>query len=285
MDGHLPASKARRAEATAASTSSRVASATRAIVAPVAGLGSSYVPPSEASRQSPPIRSCVFAITEVVLIRAAFLLDPLEYRCDALPHTDAHRRETVTPPAPTQFVEQRRYDARAARPERMPERNRSAVGVGRAGIETDVAHARNRLRGKRLVDFRHVELGDSDAGARQRGARSRNRPQPHDVRSNARRRTAEQPGHRREPQTPRRLRFAEEDGRRAVVDARRVARRDGAAGFKGRIQLPAAREGRFRPGVLVRRDEALVSPSVSYRNAYQLVGERAAFHRRLTLHL
>ena len=103
----------------------------------------------------------------------------LEQRSDALADTDAERREAVAAVAPTQLVEQRDDEARAAHPERMPERDRAAVHVDLLLVEAELPHDREALRRERLVELDEVEIGYGDAAALEQLLHGRDRPDAH----------------------------------------------------------------------------------------------------------
>ena len=67
--------------------------------------------------------------------------------------------------APRAFigVEQRAEDARAARADRVAERDRAAVDVDARGVELEPADARERLRGERLVQLDEIEVVDASS--------------------------------------------------------------------------------------------------------------------------
>jgi hypothetical protein len=64
-----------------------------------------------------------------------------------------------------QFAERGQYEPRPAHPQRMPERDRAAVRVDLLGVvgKPKLAQDRERLRGKRFVEFDYVDVAKSDS--------------------------------------------------------------------------------------------------------------------------
>ena len=108
---------------------------------------------------------------------------------DTLADADAHRGKTVAAAGAAQGVHQRGEDAGTAGAERVAQRDSTAVDVHLGGIELQLAHARDGLRRKRLVQLDQIELRRGDArrarapcGWREPGrgpcSSDRHRPQP-----------------------------------------------------------------------------------------------------------
>ena len=76
----------------------------------------------------------------------------------ALSDPDAERRQAVAAPAPAELVQERDDESRTAHPERVPDRDRTAVHVDLLLVEAEVAAHRQALRGKRLVELDEVEI-------------------------------------------------------------------------------------------------------------------------------
>ena len=150
---------------------------------------------------------------------------PLEQRRLALADPDAQRREAVAAAAPAQLVHQRHHQPRAAHPQRMAERDRSAVDVDALGVDSQLAHDGHALRRERLVQLDQVDVADRDAGALEQLSHRRDRPDAHHARINAgggaaaeggqrRRRRARRPAPRLRSRAPRRRRSCRSSCRR-----------------------------------------------------------------------
>ena len=131
------------------------------------------------------------------------------------------------------------HQPRAARAERMTERNRATVRV-HAGViicHTEISQHGEPLRGERFIEFNHVHLAEGQAGECEHFARSRRWPKTHDARRDARARHAHHAGARREA-VFRSRDFAREQQRAGtVVNARCVTRSHGAIGAHDRFQF------------------------------------------------
>src|SRR4051794_26302189 len=107
----------------------------------------------------------------------------------------------------------------------MAHGDRAAVDVDLLHVEPHVAHEAQDDRGEGLVDLDEVELLDADARLGQRLARGRGRAGQHDRRVGAAHRGGEDACLRLHPEVLARLLVADGQQRRAVDDARAVARR------------------------------------------------------------
>src|SRR5512132_2960961 len=76
----------------------------------------------------------------------------------------AHRHDAVFLSAALQSVRDRRRANRARRAERMAERDRAAERIDLRGVEVELAHDGERLRGERLVELDPVDVLLPDAG-------------------------------------------------------------------------------------------------------------------------
>src|SRR6185295_284502 len=76
----------------------------------------------------------------------------------ALAAARADRRHAEPAAAAAQLVHERHQDARAARPDRVAQRNRAAVHVHLRLVHPEHAHGVERHRGERLVDLEQVDL-------------------------------------------------------------------------------------------------------------------------------
>src|ERR1700738_4450737 len=83
---------------------------------------------------------------------------PLDQHRHPLHTADAHRPQADRPVALLQTVDQRRHDPGSGHPERMPERDRSALRVELAlDVDPELVADREDLRGERLVELDHVD--------------------------------------------------------------------------------------------------------------------------------
>src|SRR6185437_14941999 len=92
--------------------------------------------------------------------------DALDDERNALPDADAHRAQRVAAPRALELVHRRRDEPRAARAERMAERDRATVGIHARIVvgEAMVARDGQRLCRERLVQLDHVHLREVEAG-------------------------------------------------------------------------------------------------------------------------
>jgi len=132
---------------------------------------------------------------------------PFQDHGDPLPHPDAHGAERVPAAGLLQLVHGRRYQPGTARPQRMPDRDRSAVRVDvlRVVRQPQVARHRQCLRGKRLVQLDHIHGTHRQPGLCQHLAGGRSRRESHDPGSDSRRRSPHHARFRRQPILFRRL--------------------------------------------------------------------------------
>src|SRR6185369_9193700 len=82
-----------------------------------------------------------------------------------LADADAKRRDSSLRLPAAHLMQHRHHDAAPRRPERMSQRDRSAVDVELGVVEPKLALTGERLRGERLVDLDEIEIGDLPAGA------------------------------------------------------------------------------------------------------------------------
>src|SRR4051795_9754833 len=108
--------------------------------------------------------------------------DALDEHCEALADPDAQGRETTPRILALHPPEQRDGQPRTAAAERVPESDRTAVGVDRLDVEPQPADTGQHLRSERLVDLDGVKIVGGPAGARERLLAGRHRTQTHQVR-------------------------------------------------------------------------------------------------------
>src|SRR5512132_2775514 len=203
-----------------------------------------------------------------------------EERRLALTHAHAHRRQPVAPAAAAELVEQRHDEARPSHPERVPERNRTAVDVHLFGIQPQLADHHGALRSEGLVQLDQVDLVTLDAGTSQRLAHGRDRPDPHHAWVDTGNASAHERTERLRAERLRLLLRGDHYRSGAVVDPGRVAGCDRAAFAEGGLQRCQLRLGCVRPRMLVAlglpyRDELV-------RETPRLVGRSPALLRLQT---
>src|SRR6476661_7701226 len=81
-----------------------------------------------------------------------------------LADADAHRRHAVAAAAPAQLVQEGDDEARAAHPQRVPERDRAAVHVHPGRIEAELADHGEALGGEGLVQLDEIDVVAGDPG-------------------------------------------------------------------------------------------------------------------------
>src|SRR5918993_5277862 len=184
------------------------------------------------------------------------LSQSLDQERDAEDAADAERREAAPCAAPLHLVEQRRRDAHPRAADGVAEREGAAVDVEARGVEPQLAVARDDLRGEGFVQLDEVDLVEpqllsfEQAGDRGDGADA------HHLRRDARELVIDDARQRlRAPARFAQGFLAEDDQRRrAVRDARRVARRHGAFLREDGRELAQRLDARLGARVLVARE-------------------------------
>src|ERR671935_1415368 len=169
-------------------------------------------------------------------------------------HADAERRQPVTNVRPLlEAVRELRQQAHAGRGERVPTGDRAPVRVEPlvVGIYAHPVAPRQHLHGERFVQLEQADLVERETGLLEHPLRSRNRPDPHQLRLDAGKRERDEAHLRLEPELGGRVLGGEECGGCAVGETRGVAGRDAAAGTKRRAQVREALERRVRAQELV----------------------------------
>jgi hypothetical protein len=126
-------------------------------------------------------------------------------------------------------VKQRDDEPRAAHPERVADRDRTAVDVDALLVDPELAHDRERLRGEGLVELDEVDVVDGHAGPVEQLAHGGHRPDAHHRWVDPDDRRADERAQRLDPKVARPLLARDHERRGAVVDPARVAGRDRAA--------------------------------------------------------
>src|SRR3954469_10838009 len=145
-----------------------------------------------------------------------------------LPAADARRGEAALLAASAQFEHHREQQPRAARTERMAERDRAAVDVDLVAREAELFLDREILARERFVHFDEIDVVERQAGLRQRPARCRRRSHAHQRRIDAGRRPRDQPADRLQLMPVDRFARREDQRRAAVDDAAGIAGSDRA---------------------------------------------------------
>src|ERR1700761_1065784 len=80
----------------------------------------------------------------------------LQQQCDPLAAADAQRDQAELEVPALHLVEDLGGDRRSGGADRMPERDRAAVGVDPLLVEAEIVDHRERLGGERLVELDHL---------------------------------------------------------------------------------------------------------------------------------
>src|SRR6478752_7273012 len=155
--------------------------------------------------------------------------DVLEHDGEALPDTDADARHAPAPAGALEVAGEGAEDAAARGPEGVPDGDGATVPVDDLGVDRPGVEACERLGGEGLVEFDGGDVVPADAGPGEGGV-GRLDGRVAEVLGLERARAATgDAGDRVEADLVAGGLAAEEDRRCAVVERRRVARRDGAS--------------------------------------------------------
>ena len=152
-----------------------------------------------------------------------------------------------------QLADGGREEARAAGPQWMAERDGAAVGVHVSGIVGQAERAQHgqSLRREGLIELDDVHPVQAQAGACEQLAHGGDRSEPHHPRGDSGGGAPYHAGQRCETVAGGGGLGGEQDGARAVIDSRGVARGDSAAGFDDRPEGSEGFEGGGGTRVLV----------------------------------
>ena len=128
--------------------------------------------------------------------------------------------------------------------------------MSRSVVDPELARDRDRLRRERLVQLDEIDVADREPGAVEQLAHRGHRPDPHHARVDAGDRRGDERAERLDAERARLLLRGDDDGSRTVVQARRVAGRDRAAGAERRLQRRELLECRLGTRMLVARQLA-----------------------------
>src|SRR6266404_5652621 len=185
-------------------------------------------------------------------------LDPLEDRGNALAAADTLGGQRVAAADALQKTRRLAHDAGSGSAQRVSEGNRAAVDVQGLVANSEIAGAGERLTGKGLVQFDHVDCRDLELGAQQGLLRRTDGADAHDVRRAAGDRDADDAGEGSEPMFFRVILAAHQHGRSAVGERRRGAGGDGAVLREGGFQLSESGRRGLRTDAAVRVDGAVL---------------------------
>src|SRR6476619_7515095 len=101
--------------------------------------------------------------------------EQLDGKCRGLAAADAQRGDAASATAGLERMQQRHEQARAARADRMAERDRAAVDVELLVRYAEVVHRRHRDARERFVDFEQVHVLDAPPGLLQHLAQREHR--------------------------------------------------------------------------------------------------------------
>src|SRR6266700_1961401 len=164
-------------------------------------------------------------------------LNPLEDRGNALAAADTLGGQRIATTNALQKTRRFAHDTRSGGAQRVSEGDRTAVDVQGLVANSEITGAGERLTGKGLVQFDHVDGRDLELCAQQGFLRCTDGTDAHDIRRAARDRDADDAGEGSEPMLFRVLLAAHQHGRGAVGQRRRGAGGDGAALREGGFQL------------------------------------------------
>src|SRR5262245_47011212 len=193
----------------------------------------------------------MFGICSSSAFRGSKWSESFEERRDALPATDAHSDEGITPEPACELVDGLDDEEAPGRADRMSQRDAAAVGIRLLRRELEIARDGDRLSGERLVQLNEIDVVDPHARALEQAAHGGNGTYAHVARLDARMRPAGEPRHRLEPARPRTLRRHQDDGRSRIVETGRVARGDAALRIEGGRELRERFHRRVAAHVLV----------------------------------
>src|ERR1044071_7938233 len=92
------------------------------------------------------------------LRRIHISLIPLEYRRNALAHTNAHCCYATLETFAAHLVQQRTRESSTARAQRMSYCNRTTIGIHFRRVETQIANDRQALRCECFVEFEEIDV-------------------------------------------------------------------------------------------------------------------------------
>src|SRR5260370_3524202 len=167
-------------------------------------------------------------------------LDALDDAGNRLAEADAHRGDAVARVATLELGNERRGDAGAGRPERMPERDAAPVRIHIAGLvalaEASVGEELQDDRRECLVHLDHFDVVPRQSRLRERAIAGLRVAVQHQMRVDAREAEAEEAGARAQAELGRLLLGCDENRGRAVDDLAPVPRGDLALADEHRLE-------------------------------------------------
>jgi hypothetical protein len=148
-------------------------------------------------------------------------------------------------------VDERHQDAGAAGTDRVPEGDGAPEDVDLLRVQLQLAQDGEALGGEGLVELEQVHGVRTQGGLLERLAHGGHGTDPHHLRIHRRRRVRNDARDRRESQALRPLRAGQDERGGAVVEAARVAGRDGAAVPERGLQRRQLLGAGVRPRMLV----------------------------------
>src|SRR5262245_12526778 len=123
--------------------------------------------PARAAVWAIPLPIVPAPITPTVLISVANVCLPFHRERDRVSAAETERRDPALRAAPSHLVEQGDEHARAARADRVAERDRAAVDVDARRVELQLACDGHRLNREGLVELDEVDVAALPSGLRE----------------------------------------------------------------------------------------------------------------------
>src|SRR5947209_11350799 len=184
------------------------------------------------SAWKPPQMRCMMPMTllwsSVVIRLTSLHVLTLDGQRHGVAAAEAERGESAARAATLHFVQHRRQKARARLPYGVAERDRAAVNVHLLRVEPQLAYDRDGLNRERLVQLYEVNFAQRPTGLAQNFSDGFHWGHHYQLRLNARSGLCDYARQRLDAERACALFGRDDDRGRAVVDARRVARRDRA---------------------------------------------------------
>src|SRR5256714_1874499 len=188
---------------------------------------------SNVSALKPPQMRCMMPMTLLwswgVIEQPSSDASALDGQRHGVPAAEAERGEAASSAATLHLVEHRRQKARARLPYGVSERDRAAVDVHLLRVKLQLAYDRDGLNRERLVQLYEVNFAQRPAGLAHNFSDGLYGGHHHEFGLDARSGLRHDARQRLDAERACALLRRDDDRRRAVVDARRVASRDRAA--------------------------------------------------------
>jgi len=168
-----------------------------------------------------------------------------ERQCDALPPTDAKRDDAGADPIPPHGVQKPRREHRSGRADGVPVSDGTAVYIHDRFRQAELLHHGQRHRGERFVDLEPLDVAQVPPCAFQRLAHRGHRAESEETGIDGADAVRDQPCQRLQAERMRHLFLEQKHGGSTAVQARSIARRDGARRAEGRLQFRQGFERRI----------------------------------------